>query len=112
MNMNGSTHSNGSSASAHTNAYGSEVCEVCSARFSTLSALISHAETAHTHNTGANSSTARGGGDGSCPYCNIVFVDPVLLVEHVEEEHANATSAARFQPERRRVSAGTNCSVG
>ncbi|THU61254.1 hypothetical protein C4D60_Mb07t21360 [Musa balbisiana] len=61
-----------------------EQCVQCRARFSTVSALIEHAERSHQQ-------SSRAGGKrvtiDVCPKCSKGFRDPVALVEHVERDH-------------------------
>lgn len=67
-----------------------EQCVQCPAKFSTVGALIEHAEKSH----GNNSQSSRGKVTiDACPKCSKGFRDPVLLVEHVEKEHGGTSKA-------------------
>jgi Zn-finger nucleic acid-binding protein len=67
-----------------------EQCVQCPARFSTVGALIEHAEKSH----GNSSQPSRGRVTiDACPKCSKGFQDPVLLVEHVEREHGGTSRA-------------------
>jgi uncharacterized C2H2 Zn-finger protein len=67
-----------------------EQCVQCPARFSTVGALIEHAEKSH----GNSSQPSRGRVTiDACPKCSKGFQDPVLLVEHVEREHGGTSKA-------------------
>ncbi|KAG1368755.1 Zinc finger AN1 and C2H2 domain-containing stress-associated protein 16 [Cocos nucifera] len=64
-----------------------EQCTQCPARFSTISALIEHAEKSHYRGTqpGHDRVTM-----DACPNCSKGFRDPVSLVEHVERDHGGS----------------------
>ncbi|XP_038971754.1 zinc finger AN1 and C2H2 domain-containing stress-associated protein 16-like [Phoenix dactylifera] len=67
-----------------------EQCTQCPAKFSTISALIEHAEKSHHRST--QPGCARVTID-ACPICSKGFRDPVLLVEHVERDHGGSSIA-------------------
>lgn len=65
-----------------------EQCTQCPARFSTVSALIEHAEKSHQHSTQPVQSRVM---IDVCPKCSKGFRDPALLVEHVERDHGGSS---------------------
>ncbi|KAJ0966301.1 hypothetical protein J5N97_027439 [Dioscorea zingiberensis] len=65
-----------------------EQCPHCPARFSSVSALIEHAERSHNRSVPPGH---YGVAIDACPKCGKGFVDPVLLVEHVEKVHGGSS---------------------
>ncbi|GMH20155.1 hypothetical protein Nepgr_021996 [Nepenthes gracilis] len=62
---------------------GAEVCPLCQASFSSVTALVDHVERVHE----SSSNEARDVNIDLCPECRRAFQDPVALVEHVERDH-------------------------
>lgn len=78
-----------SSGSGNRN-YQAEQCPQCSAKFSSVTALVDHVQKVHERS--GNRSGVKKTID-ACPKCSKGFLDPVSLVEHVERDHGGSSRA-------------------
>ncbi|GMH18712.1 hypothetical protein Nepgr_020553 [Nepenthes gracilis] len=72
---------------------GAEVCPECTARFSSVTALVDHVEKVHERSEkqlGVKKVLV-----DVCPKCSKGFRDPVSLVEHVERDHGDSSRGSR-----------------
>ena len=81
----------GQSSRSESEPWGVEVCPLCTACFSSITALVEHVEKAH--DRGSNHASTRDITIDVCPSCSRGFSDPVALVEHVERDHRRPSKA-------------------